>query len=147
MNQKYIFILLIIAQCAHSVEEVYFDLWSVLEPARYISSLLNSDLELGFIIGNIMVVFVGILSASYLFRPNRSFSKIIILSWVIIELVNFSVHVGMAVKRGGYFPGLYTAPFLLHFSALLLVGVFTGVNKQVSPNNKRQGDAKNARLL
>ena len=122
-SQKYVFLLLIASQCVHSVEEVYFGLWRVFEPARVVSGLLSSDLERGFTIANVLVISAGTISALYLFRSNGSWSKMVILFWVTIELINFGVHAFMAFRTGGYFPGVYTAPFLLLFSGLLVIGL------------------------
>ena len=53
------FLALIMAQAAHSIEEGVFRLFDVLAPARFISSLLSSDLAQGFAIANIGLVLFG----------------------------------------------------------------------------------------
>ena len=120
-NQRYVFLLLMVSQFLHSIEEVHFGLWEVFAPARFISGLINSNLELGFIIANVLIVCVGFVCALFLFRYENIVGKLVIGFWIILETVNFSVHTFMAIKTWGYFPGIYTAPLLLFFSGLLLI--------------------------
>jgi hypothetical protein len=39
--------------------------------------------------------------------------------WTVLELVNGCTHSAIAVSRGGYFPGVATAPLLLLFAGWL----------------------------
>lgn len=129
IKQKYIFLLLIVSQCAHSIEEVHYELWAVFAPAHLVGSLLSQDISLGFAIGNILVISIGILCTLYLFLAKGTWSTHIIVLWAAIELMNFGVHIYMTIYLGAYFPGVYTAPLLLIFSVLLIYGI---------PNNAQQ---------
>ena len=122
LDQKYGLLFLVASQAMHSIEEVYFRLWEVFAPARFISGVINSNLELGFIIGNIAVVSFGFICVLLLFRRESAWHKLIVWFWVVLEIVNFSVHTFMAIKTWGYFPGVYTAPLLVLFSVSLLMG-------------------------
>lgn len=39
--------------------------------------------------------------------------------WVVVELINGAVHPAVALFRGGYFPGVATAPVLLVLAVFL----------------------------
>ena len=56
---KLAFLLLILAQAAHSVEEFAFRLYDVFAPARLISGLVSKNLATGFAIVNTMLVLFG----------------------------------------------------------------------------------------
>jgi hypothetical protein len=96
------FLALIVAQAAHSIEEYVFRLFDVFAPARFISGLLSSDLARGFAIANIALVLFGV--------------------WCYVARVlgNGIGHSAFALARGGYFPGVATAPFLLGISVYLI---------------------------
>jgi hypothetical protein len=55
-----LFLCLILSQAAHSIEEYYFRLYDVLAPARLISSLVSSNLAVGFAIANVVLVLFGL---------------------------------------------------------------------------------------
>lgn len=113
------FLALIVAQAAHSVEEYVFRLYDVLPPARFISGLLSNDLARGFAIANAVLVAFGLWC--YLARVKRALPHARGLAWFwsLLELANGIGHIGFATARGGYFPGLATAPLLLGISAYL----------------------------
>src|SRR5262245_38151709 len=51
---------LVLAQAAHSTEECIGRLWESFPPARFVAGLISSDLERGFIIGNVCLVAFGV---------------------------------------------------------------------------------------
>ena len=51
-----LFLLLIVAQALHSIEEYAFALWEVLAPARFVSGLVSENLSVGFAVANAMIV-------------------------------------------------------------------------------------------
>ena len=55
-----IFAFLIAAQAAHSTEEYITRLYEVFAPARFVSSLISSDLSLGFLVVNAALVGFGL---------------------------------------------------------------------------------------
>lgn len=118
--EKKVFLLLIFVQGLHSVEEYTFALWEVFTPAKIVSGLVSSNLPLGFAILNAAIVVFGIWSYIVPVRRSSEIVPLIAWFWIVLELVNGFVHVLMAAVTRGYFPGVYTAPFLLLFSLILL---------------------------
>jgi hypothetical protein len=114
------FLALIVAQAAHSIEEYAFRLFDVLEPARFISSLLSSDLARGFAMANVALVLFG--AWCYGARVHRGLPSARSLAWfwALLELVNGVAHTGFALAHRGYFPGVATAPLLLGISVYLI---------------------------
>ncbi len=113
------FLVLILCQALHSVEEYSFALWDVLESARYVSSLISSNLALGFAMANTAIVALGIWSYWGPVRLQKSYARLVVWFWVLLEFANGLGHVWFAVSSQDYFPGLYTAPLLLATSGLL----------------------------
>jgi hypothetical protein len=114
------FLALIVAQAAHSLEECVFRLYDVFAPARFVSGLLSSDLARGFAIGNAALVLFGVWC--YAARVHRGLPSARGLAWFwsLLELGNGISHSAFALARGGYFPGVATAPFLLGISVYLI---------------------------
>lgn len=52
-----VFLLLILSQGAHSIEEYVTKLYAVFSPARFVSSLVSDNLALGFAVANALVAF------------------------------------------------------------------------------------------
>ena len=53
------FLVLILAQAAHSTEEYVFRLFDVFAPARFVSSLVSDDLAVGFALVNTGLILFG----------------------------------------------------------------------------------------
>lgn len=115
-----IFLALVLAQAAHSVEEYVFRLYDVLAPARYVSSLIGIDRQIGFIVANAALVLFGLWCWN---RTRRTGRTALAWFWALIEIANGLAHVGLAVAAGGYFPGLATAPFLIGLGLWLAVSL------------------------
>ncbi len=115
------FLALILAQAAHSIEEYVFRLYDVFAPARFISGLISEDLTLGFAIFNAGLVLFGLLCYVAWVRPGHSAARGLAWFWILLELVNGVGHPAIALARGGYFPGVFTAPVLLALSLYLAV--------------------------
>jgi len=120
---KTLFLLLIISQAFHSLEEYLFELWEVFLPARYVSGLISDNLALGFIVINSTVVLLGFWC--YLFPVRNAWQSAVIVMWAwsILEFANSTGHFIFALQQGGYFPGLITAFPLMLFSFLLLLKI------------------------
>jgi hypothetical protein len=118
-STKFGFSILILCQALHSIEETYFKLWEVLSPARYVASLFNSDLGIGFAVANTLIVLVGVLCAVYVFTSDRSTARFVVWVWVMVEFINSGVHTFSALASAAYFPGVYTAPLLFACSGYL----------------------------
>ena len=114
-----LFLGLILAQAAHSIEEYYFRLYDVLAPARFISGLVSSNLALGFAIANGALVLLGLWC--YLARVRKGHPSALGWAWfwTILEAINGANHLMLAVSSRGYFPGAATAPLLLGLSLWL----------------------------
>jgi Protein of unknown function with HXXEE motif len=113
------FLLLVVAQAAHSIEEYVARLYEVFAPARFVSRLISDDLATGFAVANLAIVAFGLWCWSLPVRAGWPSARAIVWGWTLVELGNGTVHAIMAVARGGYFPGVITAPLLI--AAALLV--------------------------
>ena len=118
-HRRLIFLVLIIFQAAHSVEEYVFALYDVFAPAQAISRLVSANIELGFVIVNTTIVLLGFWCYFARVRSGRPSATGWMWAWVVLELGNGFGHVAVAMARGAYFPGLITAPFLFVLAALL----------------------------
>ena len=107
------FLLLIVAQAAHSIEEYVFRLYDVFMPARVISGLVSNNLALGFVVFNIALVAFGVWCYLARVRPAHPAAPQWVWPWVVVETSNGIVHPAVALWRGEYFPGVATAPVLL----------------------------------
>jgi len=115
-----LFLLLVIVQAFHSIEEYIGRLWENFPPATYVTGLVSEDHETGFIIINIGMFLVGMLAWVFAVRPNRPAASIFISIWILIEIMNGIIHPVWGIMQGGYEPGVITAPFLLIVAILLL---------------------------
>jgi len=116
-----VFLFLILAQAAHSIEEYVTKLYEVFAPARFVSSLVSNDLARGFLIANISLVTFGLWCSAVPVRRRWPSARGLMWFWTILELGNGIGHSVMALSRGGYFPGVATAPFLLLFASWLAI--------------------------
>ena len=110
------FLLLIVSQSLHSIEEYSYSLWEVFEPARFISGLVSNDLTMGFSIVNLSIVAFGFWCYFGPIRHAWTNATIFAWFWVLLELGNGIGHTYLAINQAGYFPGLYTVPLLFIFS-------------------------------
>jgi Protein of unknown function with HXXEE motif len=118
---RLVFLLLILAQAAHSIEECITKLYEVFGPARFVSSLISHNLALGFFIGNAGLVVFGLWCWAVPVRLGWRAARGLMWFWTILELGNGISHSTFAIMRGGYFPGVATAPLLLFFAGWLAV--------------------------
>ncbi len=118
-RSRFAFLALILVQAAHSIEEYAFRLYDVFAPARFISSLVSDDLATGFAIANSALVLFGLWCYAMRVRPQHPSARVWAWPWIAVELANGIGHPAMALARGGYFPGVVTAP------GLLLVSLYT----------------------
>jgi hypothetical protein len=114
-----LFLCLILSQAAHSMEEYYSRLYDVLAPARFISSLVSSNLALGFAIANVVLVLFGLWCYLARVRKGHKAGRSWAWFWTILEAANGVGHLMLAVGSRGYFPGAATAPLLLGLSLWL----------------------------
>jgi hypothetical protein len=113
------FIALIAVQAVHSFEEILGRLYELFPPARFVSGLVSQDLRRGFIIGNVVLVTVGLWCFLWPVRRRWRSAMMIGWIWVTIELVNGVVHSLWSLIELRYTPGVATAPLLLGFALFL----------------------------
>jgi hypothetical protein len=118
---QFVFLLLILAQAAHSVEEYATRLYEVFPPARFVSSLICNNLALGFLVATVVLVTFGLWCWAIPVRLGWRAAYGLVWFWTLLELGNGIGHSANAVARKGYFPGVMTAPLLLLLAAWLAV--------------------------
>ena len=124
------FLFLILAQGAHSVEEYVTRLYEVFAPARFVSTLVSSDVALGFLVVNAALVTFGLWCWGVPVRSGWHAARGLVWFWTILELGNGIGHLALALSRGSYFPGVVTAPLLLLLAAWM--AVLQGVGRRLS---------------
>ena len=128
-----LFLALIVAQSAHSIEEYSFALYDVFAPARFASRLVSSDPAVGFLILNAAIVAFGFWCYLARVRPNHPSARAWVWPWILVELGNGVGHPIIAIVRGSYFPGVATAPVLLVIALALAVRLSRGPNGRWRP--------------
>ena len=127
---RILFVALIAAQAAHSVEEYATGLFDVFAPARFVSNLISDDLSLGFALANMAVVLFGLWCVVARVWPRHPSAPAFAWFWAIVEFGNGFGHSAMALARGGYFPGAATAPALLGLSGWLALRLAANYNRE-----------------
>lgn len=112
---------LLIAQGAHSLEEYLGRLWESFPPAAFLSGLVSSDRELGFIVANVALLTFGVWCMSWPVRKEWPSAPAFAWFWVLLEIINGIVHPLWSWRQGAYTPGVFTAPILLVLAARLAV--------------------------
>ena len=105
--------LLIAAQAVHSIEEALGRLWEVFPPAAFVSGLVSSNREAGFIGLNIALVAFGVWCFLWPVSRGWSSAPVFVSIWTAIEIVNGLGHPLWSLVQGHYTPGVATAPILL----------------------------------
>src|SRR6516164_2933519 len=100
------FLLLVIVQVAHSIEEYATRLFDRLAPARFVSELFGFDRRFGFVIFNVSLVVFGLWC--YFGPVSRGTRTGMALAWfwVVLEVLNGFAHIGWAASAAEYRPGL-----------------------------------------
>lgn len=116
---KTLFLALVSGQALHSLEEYVFEIWTSFPPAIFLTGLVSSNLEVGFLVINISLVVFGF--ACYFWPIRRGWPSAVAFAWlwVVIELINGIGHPVWAAVQRAYTPGLVTALILLPISLLL----------------------------
>lgn len=120
-QSQFVFLLLVLAQAAHSVEEYFSRLYEVFGPARFVSSLVSAELSLGFLVVNSGLVAFGVWCWAVPVRSRWPSAGAVAWFWGLLELVNGIGHSLLAASRWGYFPGVLTAPVLLVVAGWLVL--------------------------
>jgi hypothetical protein len=122
---KLLFLVLLIAQAAHSIEEYMTRLFEVFAPARFISGLVSEDLAVGFAIVNTVFIVIGAWCYVGPVRAGGGAGWFVAAVWVAIELANGIAHLAIAALSGGYFSGAFTAVVLVGTAASLALSLVT----------------------
>jgi hypothetical protein len=109
---KFAFGALVLAQAAHSTEESIGRLWESFPPARFVSGLVSSNLERGFVFLNICIVAFGLWCCFWPVRKHWRSATPIIWVWILVETINGVVHPLWSAIQRDYTPGVITAPLL-----------------------------------
>jgi len=104
---------LVLAQAAHSTEETLGQLWASFPPARFVSGLVSTNLEHGFVFLNICIVTFGVWCWFWPVRRQWHIATPIIWLWTVVETINGVVHPSWSILQRGYTAGVITAPILL----------------------------------
>ncbi len=118
INQR-TFLALVLAQAAHFAEEYYFRLYDVFAPASLVSGVFGDNLAVGVGDWNSAFLTFGLWCYFYRVRPDAPDVRKWVWIWVIVEIGNGAGHIAIAIDRGRYFPGVYTAPVLLTLGCFL----------------------------
>lgn len=105
--------LLVLAQAAHSTEEYVGRLWESFPPARFVTSLVSSDPDRGFLLLNIALVSLGVWCFLWPVRRGWPSARAVAWVWVVVETINGVGHPWWSFSQGTYTPGTITAPVLL----------------------------------
>ena len=101
---------LILVQAVHSVEEYVGHLWESFPPARFLTGLVSSNLERGFVLLNVVVLAFGVWCFLWPVRRGWPVASALCWLWAVGEIANGIAHLLWSVREGGYTPGLATAP-------------------------------------
>ena len=104
---------LVFAQAAHSVEEYLGRLWESFPPAAFVSGLIASDREVGFLVFNVALVSFGLWCFLVPVLRDWKASKGLMWFWIILESINGIGHPVWSLAQQRYTPGALTAPVLL----------------------------------
>jgi hypothetical protein len=105
--------LIVLAQAAHSVEEYIGRLWETFPAARFLTGIVSSDPERGFLVINVGLVAFGVWCLIWPVRRDWRTATSLAWIWVVLECVNGAGHVLWSLGTRGYAPGVATAPLLL----------------------------------
>ncbi len=116
---KVSFLLLVLFQAVHSVEEYFGRLWEVFVPARFLTSVVApSDPVAGFLIINIGLALLGFACYLWIVRPATPSARAWVWFWIVLEAINALGHAAWSIASVSYQPGLVT---VLPFYALVPV--------------------------
>ena len=130
---KISFLLLVLTQGLHSIEEYIGRLWEVYPPAKFMCSIVSKNHETGFLIINIGFFIFGLLCWLFTIRRNQLYAQGLIWFWIVMEIINVIGHVSWAISERAYVPGVATAPVLL-VVAVYLLRQLVHANSKLLPN-------------
>ena len=129
------FLLLVILQAIHSVEEFIFRLYERFPPMRFLYRNAPHLAKPAFAISNALLVLIGLVCFYYWVQPARKGATVVVWIWIILESLNVVAHLVWAALIGGYNPGLVTGglfvPVLIYLCYLTMHLSSHGVAEQI----------------
>lgn len=122
------FLLLVITQAIHAIEEYFGRLWEVYAPAKFICNLLSSNPRTGFLIINILFISFSLLYWWSLVQRKPTSSPGLIWFWIVLEILNIIGHISWTLFEKAYTPGIVTA-------IILLIVVISLIRQLISANS------------
>ena len=119
MRTERVFLVLMVIQALHSIEEYVFRLFESFPPARFVSALVSADPARGFAILNLIIVALGLCCYWWPVRRRWASASIVAWIWVGVEVVNGLTHPAWSIIQRGYTPGLITSLMLLPCAVFL----------------------------
>ena len=110
---KITFLILVLFQGLHSIEEYMGKLWEVFAPAKYLTGLFSEDHRTGFLIANIGIFVIGVSCWLLLYSKFESVARKVVWIFILIEIINGIGHPAWSMYQKNYTPGALTAPLLL----------------------------------
>ena len=132
---KWVFLVLVLVQGVHSIEEYVGELWENFPPARVLCGLVSDNLVTGFLIINIGLFVFGLWCWLFPIRKNYFYGQFLIWFWIVLELVNGIGHTIWTLMQKEYTPGILTSPILLVIAIILFrkqLNKNTNDNKELS---------------
>ncbi len=111
-KSKAAFLVLVLLQAVHSVEEYAFKFYEVFPPAQWLNQAFPGIARPGFVAFNIFLMLFGLWCFFRRVVPSSLTARLWAWVWVTIELYNGIAHPAWAVAIRGYNPGLATSPLL-----------------------------------
>jgi hypothetical protein len=116
------FLLLVILQAIHSVEEFIFGLYEKFPPMVFLYRNAPYLAKPAFVISNVLLVLIGLVAFYSWVQPARKEATVVVWIGIIVECLNVVAHLVWAALIGGYNPGLVTGllfvPVLVYLSYL-----------------------------
>lgn len=114
---------LVVTQTAHSIEEYIGRLWESFPPAAFLTGLVSSDREFGFLVINISLVVFGVWCLLWPIRKEWPSAPALVWFWVLLGIINGIGHAVWSLRQSAYTPGVLTAPILLALALYLALQV------------------------
>jgi uncharacterized protein with HXXEE motif len=137
-----------VAQAAHPLEEYRGRLYDVFPPARFVSGAITSDRERGFLAVNALILAFGLWCWLWPLRRRWRIAIAVAWVWAVVEALNGIGHSAWSLLRGGYTPGVATAPALLVLALALASQLVTPARPNASAcreRSQREGQGHNGR--
>jgi hypothetical protein len=135
---KTAFLLMILLQAIHSVEEYIFKLYEVFPPMLFAYRNSPELAQAAFITFNLVLFLFGLICFFYWVQPTRKGARVIVWAWIMIQIATFAAHLVWAILIGGYNPGLATAVLFVPVIVYLLYWL---QRVQFEPPSKKSLDA------